>query len=395
MKAFIRSGALVTLLLVSTLSFPKKKANVQDVDLPADYTIDLELGMSSRSHQMGGSSEITGTHANEIGNDVFNHLVSSSGFTAPYPWKLTLKSDDVVNASSTAGGQIYVDGGMIPLLGNTNGLWAAALSHEVAHTGRRHQVRDYLQRVYIARTIEYYRLRVAAGDKSANWALLGFEIAAPIALRKMERDQEHDADTQGMMVMARAGYHPDYVFALHHLLLMKTGEQSKFGAFFSDHPRWETRDQRTDKAYADALAEFNSRWPDATASPGGHPPVVVFLGQPNAKENKSADTADISLPMYCRNAEAPVDVVLIFQKDKLPVQAANPEFAGKDGNLAFTEKVDCLEKNETTPVVLSIPASAVTDHDRSLKATAFVATDGGLIAKSKTFDVHFPKVKKK
>jgi predicted Zn-dependent protease len=72
--------------------------------------------------------------------------------------------------------------------------------------------------------IQYYRARVAAGDKSANWALAGFVIGSRIAFKKLERDQEHDADQQGMLMMARAGYHPDFVFALHH----RAGAQGVF-----------------------------------------------------------------------------------------------------------------------------------------------------------------------
>jgi hypothetical protein len=113
---------------------------------------------------------------------------------------------------------------------------------------------------------------------------------------------EHDADIQGMMLMAREGYHPDYVFALHHILRATTGEQSKFAAFFSTHPRWETRDQRDDRAYADALAEYGRSWPDQDASPGGKPPLVAFVGKPSAQENKKTKTADLTLPVYCRNA---------------------------------------------------------------------------------------------
>jgi hypothetical protein len=298
-----------------------------------------------------------------------------------------------VSASSTAAGQLYVHGGMLPILGENRGLWAAVLSHEVAHTSRRHQVRTYMQMVYNERMIEYYRARIAAGDKSANWGLIGFQIAAPIALRKLERDQEHDADTQGMLLMARAGYHPDYIFALHHVLLAHNGEQSKFSAFFSDHPRWETRDQRSEKAYGDALAEFDRIWPDAHNSPGGHPPLIAFVGHPEAKENKSTASADVSVPMYCRNADRPVDAIILFQKDKHPVQSADPQFADKAGNLAYRQEITCPTKDEA-PVVISIPATAVSPHDRSVKAMVFVATDSSLIAQSKMFDVHFPKVHK-
>jgi hypothetical protein len=380
--------ALAIALLLTTVFLA-----AQDLQLPTTYEIDLQLALSGRSARMGGSSEISGTAANEIGDDVFHKLISA-GFSQPFPWKLTLVGNDNVNATSTAGGQLYVYGGMLPLLSESKGLWAATLSHEVAHTGRRHQVRDYLQLVRNQQMINYYRARIAAGDKSANWALLGFRIAAPIALKKMERDQEHDADTQGMLLMARAGYHPDYVFALHHLLRMHTGEQSKFAAFFSDHPRWETRDQRSEKSYADALAEYERLWRDPETSPGGAPPVVAFFtAQPSSKENKSAETADVTISVFCRNTKEPVEVDLRFLKDNHPVHAQDASFADHDGNLAFREKAECSEKTENSPILLHLPANVVSENERKLHAIAFVANGSEVIAESKSFDVHFPKMK--
>jgi Zn-dependent protease with chaperone function len=388
MQRHSRSWALCTVLCACVVLSATLLLS-QDLQLPADYGIDLQLAEAGRSHIMAGSLEITGTAANEIGDEVFHRLISA-GFDQPFPWKLTLVNNGVVNASSTAGGKVYVHGGMVSLLGQNEGLWAAVLSHEAAHTARRHQVRVYLQEVFNQRMIAYYRARAAAGDKNANWSLIGFAAASKIALKKLERDQEHDADQQGMLLMARAGYHPDYVFALHHLLLMKTGEQSKFAAFFSDHPRWETRDQRSDRVYGDALNEFNHLWSDPAASPGGSPPIVAFVGQPEVKENKATETADVSVPLYCRNSDRPVDFTLVFEKDNHPVKAADAEFSDKDGNLVFHERADCLEKNETIPVLVHIPARAVSAHDRSVKATAYVWSQGNLVGNSKLFDVHFP-----
>ena len=392
MRCHARSWA-TTLFLFSLLLLSPSDLIGQDLQLPADYGIDIQLAAVGRARAMHGSTEITGTKANEVGDEVFHRLIDS-GFRQPYPWKLTLLNNGILNATSTPAGQIYVDGGMLPVIGQNKGLWAAVLSHETAHTGRRHGVILYLRELYNQRMIQYYRARIQAGDKSANWGLIGFATASRITLKKLQRDQEHDADQQGMLLMARAGYHPDNVFALHHLLVMRTGEQSKFAAFFSDHPRWETRDQRSDKVYADALAEFNSRWPDASLSPGGRPPVVAFLGQPEARPDNVSGATEIKVPMYCRNSDQPVNLVLAFTKDNRPVKAAKSEFANKDGNLVIYDRADCLEKNETTPVIVRVPAEAIQDRDRALKAVAYIGSEGEPIAVSKPFDVHFPKPKR-
>jgi hypothetical protein len=64
---------------------------------------DLQLAMNSRLGMMKGAPEIVGTADNEVGDQIFNDLVKA-GFSQPYPWKLTLVNNDVINASSTAGG---------------------------------------------------------------------------------------------------------------------------------------------------------------------------------------------------------------------------------------------------------------------------------------------------
>lgn len=386
-RTLLLALALCLICPVSQAGSKRKSATVEEMQLPSDFGVDLQLAINSRPHMMNGATEITSSSANLIGDGVFDKLVKA-GFSQPYPWKLTLVNTNVVNAASTAGGQIYVYGGLINLLSSNQGLWAATLSHEVAHTGLRHQVKVFTQQLYNQRMIEYYRARVRAGDNSANWGLIGFSVAASLALKKIERDQEHAADQTGMLLMARAGYHPDFVFALHHLLRLHIGDQAKFAAFFSDHPRWETRDQRSERVYADALAEFNRLWPDPNSSPGGVPPPVAFLGNVVSTENKAERTADVSVPLFCRNEQQPVSVVVVFLKDNAVIKTG-----ASDGDvLHFSEKVQCPDNENSMPLVVHVPADTITGHDRKLDARLIVVSpEGTTLEESKQFKVAFPK----
>jgi hypothetical protein len=162
-----------------------KPVCAQNVDLPQDYSLDIRLGLSARSHAMGSSMEITGTPANGIGAEVFQNLIANSGYgSQTYPWKLTLVNNSIVNATSNPGGQVYVYGGLMQVIGDNKGLWAAVLSHETAHTGQRHGVKLYLQEEYNERMIEYYRARMRAGDKSPDSRWRHFRSAQLSCLRK-------------------------------------------------------------------------------------------------------------------------------------------------------------------------------------------------------------------
>ena len=70
----IRSWALAVLFAVVSLY----SSFCQDLQLPSDYGIDLQLAETGRSIVMKGSLEITGTGADQIGDDVFQHLVSAA-----------------------------------------------------------------------------------------------------------------------------------------------------------------------------------------------------------------------------------------------------------------------------------------------------------------------------
>lgn len=373
-----------------------RKANLnEDVNLPADFGLDYQLGLAERGKIRGSSPLLENTAYNEAGTMVFTKLVqnpSVSSLGLPYRWNFTIVDNDSVNAYSLPDGEVTVGSGMAKLIGTSPGLWSAVLSHETAHTARRHAVRKYLYSVYVAQQIQYYQARVLAGDSNANWSLVGIRIAAPIAAAKLSRNLEHDADIQGMMLMAREGYHPDYVFALHHLLRAATGEQSKFAAFFSTHPRWETRDQRDDRAYADSLSEYNRLWPDPDVSPGGKPPLVAFVGKASAQENKQAKTADLTLPIHCRNATTPLHFVINFRKDKRAVQALDEQHRNDRGELVFRQDFECSEKTEATPTIVHLPATLVSKDKRKVEALVYVYSgEGTFLEEFKPFDVHFPK----
>ena len=284
-----------------------------------------------------------------VGTDVFHDLVGTSLVAeAKLDWRFAILENDSVNAYSDARGHVWVAGGLAQLLNEDRGLWAAVLSHEIAHVILRHP----------------------------NLALKGLHLALPYVFGKVLRDREHRADATGMMLMAGAGYHPDSVFALQHLLRQVRGEIPKPLAFLSTHPRWDTREEHSRRVYEEALAEFERRWPDAATSPGGLPPLLAFLGDPQVSAAPEPSTVELRVPLHCRNARGPVSVVL------------SPEH-GSDIGKEFRQETHCPEQEDG---VLRVPLDqAQAGSRRSFRARVSVyGTDGRLRALSKAFEVRFP-----
>jgi len=363
---------------------------MSSIALPVDFSLDYALGLQKKARR------VTTIHSGGLydeGQAVLVNLVSSPKVSGlPYQWSFGIDPTQVVNAFSLPDGTLGVNEPLGKMLMGSPGLWAAVLSHEVEHTAMRHGARLYLYEQNFLQQLRYYELRVANGDKNANWAILGLRIGYAIGVKKLSREQEHDADKQGMLLMARAGYHPDFAFALHKMMASNMGDQGKFAAFFSDHPRWATRDQRSQKAFDKALSVYNQMWPDPSESPGGPPPTVAFMGKPNSEEDKQNHVARLHVPLYCRNTKEPIFFSVFF----LDGNGNTPsglleEYKTPDGGLAVLNEVKC----PTSPggsIEVTLPSGAVMKNQRKLKAEVRIFDSSHrLIEMSKPFEVKLPK----
>ena len=402
---FRAADLVLVLFLLAPLSaaFGGKKAPklAETIDLPSSFDIDFRLAAAQRVEVSAKASEVHDDVAGQVGAEVLQSLVKTqmiSGFGLPYTWTFRLRNSSAINAYSLPDGEVEAYTGIARLLGTDRGLWAAVLAHEVAHVARRHWIRKYLFHEYIEEQVRYWQMRARLGDRGAGWTALAVRIGGNLAEKKLSRDLEHDADMQGMLLMARAGYHPDYVFAMHHLLRMNSPERSKVGTFFlSDHPRWESRDQRTERAYAEALNEYNRLWASPDISPGGAPPEVAFLGAVRGVENKGGGTADLLLPLSCRNVGSPVTVVIHLTKgDRAPVQSMVSDYQDSAGNVVIHEHASCLDRDGGGPTILHIPTAVIPAQDLRLKAQIEVlGLNDEVLERSKVFDLHFPKIDRK
>jgi len=198
-----------------------------------------------------------------------------------------------------------VETGLARLAGPSAGLWAAILSHEMAHIVHRDWARRYLYQKYLENG---GGSAIALGDPSLPSTSWQTSEKASADMGRFGRQTELDADREGLTMMAHAGYHPDFVPALHHLLHVH-GVGTNRASLYAMHPCWEERDRELNRAYVTASIEFARRWPEWYASPGGNPPVVVFAEEPTVKKT-SAKEWQIQIPMRCQNLAGAVEVVL-------------------------------------------------------------------------------------
>jgi len=272
-----------------------------------NFNLDMQTAARLRAQFMAQSMAATGRYA--IGRLVFEGLTDQVAQHASlkFAWELRIVDDGDLNAYSSPDGTIYVETGLAKLADQSAGLWAAILSHEIAHVAHRDWARRYLYQKSLESGSGAVITLGDPGLPSASWM---DSQKASAKLGRFCRQLEIDADREGLMLMARAGYHPDFVPALHHLLHAH-GSGAAPASVYAMHPCWEQRDKDLLQAYAAASIEFEHRWPEWYASPGGNPPVLVFAEAPTIRKNGGKEW-EIQLPMRCENLAGAVEVVLRY-----------------------------------------------------------------------------------
>jgi predicted Zn-dependent protease len=160
-------------------------------------------------------------------------------------WKFRALRDPVANAFALPNGSIYINTGLLALLDDENQL-AAVLAHEVVHVSHRH---TYFRN----RSARKKMLAINIFNTIGTWNPLGGPVGLAVGLIATispfmlalslvgyDRDQEKDADLEGLKVASAAGFVPDGMpNSLKALQRDVEGEQ--FNSFYSDHPKLQER----------------------------------------------------------------------------------------------------------------------------------------------------------
>ncbi len=274
-------------------------------EVPSQFKLDTEMAARLRPQLMAQSTDSGERYS--TGPLVLQRLVEqlTPESSLKIHWQMRIVRNDRLNAFSSRDGTIYVTTGLANLAGQSAGLWAAILSHEMVHVVRGDRARRDLYEKYLENG---KGSTLMLGDPSLPSASWSDSEKASADLGRFCRQMELEADRAGLMLMAGAGYHPDFVPALHHLLHAR-GSGPSNASIYAMHPCWEERDRELSRAYVEANIAFEHRWPESYASPGGNPPVVVFADQPTVKKI-GARQWQLRIPLRCQNLAGAVEVVL-------------------------------------------------------------------------------------
>lgn len=150
-------------------------------------------------------------------------------------WRFAILDTPSVNAMAFPGGIVVITRGLYQRLATEDEL-AAVLAHEIAHVNRRHQWKVIQQQKLIALAGD----AVTRGD-SDRTAKLVADLGTKLIARGLDKASEFEADRDGVVIAARAGYDSSaLITVMERLKALKPGEADT-ALLFSTHPSPESR----------------------------------------------------------------------------------------------------------------------------------------------------------
>jgi len=181
------------------------------------------------------------------------------------PYEVVLIQTNVVNALAAPGGKIMVYEGLWDPkkgLARDEDEIAAVIAHEIAHVNARHST-EAMTRAMPANLITTFGLAFTAGTKYEQVA----QVAATAGMfwhngmymTRYSRENETEADSIGMMYMAKAGYDPRAAVRIWERAAQHRTGQDPAASIFSTHPADNVRLQNLRARLPEALRVYQNR----------------------------------------------------------------------------------------------------------------------------------------
>lgn len=192
-------------------------------------------------------------YVNSVGKRIVPHTQDPK---LPYTFKPL--SSNQINAFALPGGPVYVLNGLLNMFSNEDEL-ACVIGHECGHINKRHSVKQ-LENTLGATGLLMGIDAFTRKDKSSKDLLAVSAGLLELAKLGFSREDEYQADTEGIRYAVRAGYNPNAMVSFFTKLQSLSPGLNKFEEWTSSHPDTQ---KRIDNVNAVIAKEF----PDAGKIP--------------------------------------------------------------------------------------------------------------------------------
>jgi len=238
---FMKKTLISLFIIINFLSVNAQNINFdKKIGEKQNKTVESQMGIYQ--------NEKMNAYIDSLGQRLIAHLDKKL-----FDYKFRLVLQEAPNAFALPGGYIYVTTGIIPLLENEDEL-ACIIGHEIIHSNNRHGTKK------IRRNIPFVILEIPGILVGIFSETAGAILEAPVKITNAfysasySRKLETEADDQGIILAAKAGYDPnalpDILSRMIKAIEKVTGnEETK--SYFDDHPYTPDRNENIYKHIKD------------------------------------------------------------------------------------------------------------------------------------------------
>lgn len=213
---------------VSSLLGLAKKETVEE---------EIAMGQEMTAVILGASKLYPSKQIQNYVNLVGRHIADQSE-RPDLPWTFGVIDADTVNAFAAPGGYVLISKGLYDLLQTEDEL-AAVLGHEIAHILHKHHFNVIKKQSVVQMGVQ------AAGEKNnKQLAQAATSMTGKMLARGLDKSAEYEADRDGIVLAARAGYDASAMLnVLDSLALHGQRDRTALSHMLATHPAPETREQ--------------------------------------------------------------------------------------------------------------------------------------------------------
>ncbi len=209
----------------------------EDVEKGAQQAYAQEKQKAQAEGKLNSNSALT-SRVRNVSQRLIPHTGVFRSDAPKWEWEVNTLTTKELNAYCMPGGKIMVYTGLIEQLNLSDAELAAVIGHEMAHALREHS-RERISRAYAQQlALAGVAVVTGAGEGAIN---LANSVASVTFQLPHSREQESEADTIGLELMARAGYDPNAAVSVWKKMM--SANQGGPPQFLSTHPSPQTRIQ--------------------------------------------------------------------------------------------------------------------------------------------------------
>lgn len=207
---------------------------------------EIRIGSAAQEELRKSTPEVTDAAVTGYIRTIGQRLVAHAG-GPEYPYSFSVANYAEINAFALPGGPVWMHRGAIEAARHEAQL-AGVVAHEIAHIANRHSAGQISKGM--AAQVGLGLLAALLGDegRAGQLAQMGASVAAGATMAKFSRDDEREADEQGLLYMSRAGYDPRGMVEFMQILREQAGrDPGSVEVFFASHPAPKERIDRLDE----------------------------------------------------------------------------------------------------------------------------------------------------